>query len=222
MSSRQYRKLIPGEELSGHYEIGTVAGSKTWSETTVSSNTTVNGNGGYGYQTATTSTSSTSTEVNRFFLKRNDGKETELTIYGGGFSVRDGHVVSVVRVGPASGEWGYNIYYINHTTGQTKKAFKNINSIMEEKSGCLPFVLFIFLYIPASAAILFSSIYNYGHIVAAFVLAGAVLLGIFILISIFVSLSSHGKKKRKSIDDINSISSKISEDAELSSKSYGQ
>src|SRR3546814_12034066 len=49
-------------------------------------------------------------------MEDDDEDEEEVTIKGGGFAVREGQRVSVIRVSSRP-NWGYNIAYYNHKTG---------------------------------------------------------------------------------------------------------
>src|SRR3546814_18375695 len=108
------------EEVHGCYRTGTVCGVGNWSETRVHASSS--GGGGYlhngsGHVSApTVSVSSTSTEVLRFFMEYDDEDEEEVTIKGGGFAVREGQRVSVIRVSSRP-NWGYNLAYYNHKPG---------------------------------------------------------------------------------------------------------
>lgn len=115
---------MSADDVGGFFRRGTVEGTSTWSETHISSTTTTSGGGGHVYRgtgfvsspTTSTTTSSTSVEVSRFFLKFGDDSEEEFKLKGGKFAVREGHVVSLVRVGPKDENWGYNLAFYNHST----------------------------------------------------------------------------------------------------------
>jgi hypothetical protein len=120
MSSEQPIRQI--EDIHGFFRTGTVRGVGNWSETHVSSSSSGGGGhvvNGQGFiSSPTVRVSSTNTEVVRFFMEYSEGDEEEVTIKGGGFAVREGQRVTVVRVGSRPG-WGYNVAYHNHNTGNT-------------------------------------------------------------------------------------------------------
>ncbi|MEQ8312127.1 MAG: hypothetical protein RIA72_15680 [Sphingopyxis sp.] len=124
MSGFVERPIIAVDDVGGFFRTGKVEGASTWSETHISSTTTTSGGGGYLHQgsgfisspTTSTTTSSNVTEVTRFFLAFGNDEEEEFKLKGGKFPVRDGHVVSVIRVGPKGEGWGYNLAYYNHST----------------------------------------------------------------------------------------------------------
>lgn len=125
MSDFKERPITSVDDVGGFFVTGTVAGASTWTETHVSATTSGGGSSGHMYQgtvyisnsAPTTTVSSTVTEVNRFFLQRGD-REEEVKLKGEGFSVRDGHVVSVIRIGPKNEKWGYDSAFYNHSTGK--------------------------------------------------------------------------------------------------------
>ncbi|PAL22410.1 hypothetical protein [Sphingopyxis sp. GW247-27LB] len=169
------------EEVHGCYRTGTVCGVGNWSETRVHASSS--GGGGYlhngsGHVSApTVSVSSTSTEVLRFFMEYDDDDEEEVTIKGGGFAVREGQRVSVIRVSSRP-NWGYNIAYHNHKTGTTYAPDYRLEWPLDKKPSRKP-ALF--------AAILIATLGSF----VLFFLAPVIALGVFIW-----GLYSYGQKMR--------------------------
>lgn len=118
------RPITSVDEVGGFFRTGKVEGANTWSETHFSSTTTSGGGGGYLHQgsgyisspTSSTTVSSRATEVTRFFLDYGKDAEEEFKLKGGNFATRDGHMVSVIRIGPKGEKWGYNLAFYNHST----------------------------------------------------------------------------------------------------------
>lgn len=170
------------EEVHGCYRTGTVCGVGNWSETRVHASSS--GGGGYlhngsGHVSApTVSVSSTSTEVLRFFMEYDDDDEEEVTIKGGGFAVREGQRVSVIRVSSRP-DWGYNIAYHNHKTGTTYAPDYRLEWPLDKKPSRKP-ALFaaILIAIPGSFVLFF--------------LAPVIALGVFVW-----GLVVHGRKMRE-------------------------
>lgn len=118
------RRITSVEDVHGLFRTGRVEGANTWSETRVSATTTGGGGSGQIYQgtgridiaRTTTQVSSSATEMSRFFLNFGDDDEEEFKLRGGNFPVRDGHAVSVIRIGAKGEDRGYNVAFYNHAT----------------------------------------------------------------------------------------------------------
>ena len=114
-------KLVDSiDELKFFTKIGTVEGANTWSETSVTTthhagHTSPSGHTRPGYSSYSTSTK----EKNRFFLKQESGKETEVELVGNNFSVRNGHEVGLFYVGLQKEEFGWPVLYHNYNTEKT-------------------------------------------------------------------------------------------------------
>lgn len=130
---------------------GIVVGNATWSETRVSSTTSGGGghlNQGTGYVAApTTYVSSSSTEVSRFFLRKADGDETEISLKGADFGVRDGHLVTVAFAGDHKSKLGWPMSLYNHNTRSRETLTRRFAWLRGEASantGCVMLLPAIF------------------------------------------------------------------------------
>lgn len=99
----QVQKISRVEDLYVFTRTGEVIGSQVWSETVVTSS----GSGGYVHSGSghvqAPSVSSYARTKGRFFLREDDGKESEIR---SDFAVRDGHRIIVAYAGNQSNKYG--------------------------------------------------------------------------------------------------------------------
>lgn len=130
-------------ELYSFQKSGEVRGVSTWSETSVSATTTHNHHGS-GSSSSSTSVSSTSYEKQRFFLRRSDGREDEITLTDAGIAFRDGHHITLIYCGHTADQIGWPMGVFNQDTGRRAVFAQSIDWIIPKPSGKLGWLIVVF------------------------------------------------------------------------------
>ena len=141
--AKENHRLRDIAELYGFHKSGEVRGVSTWSETSVSATTTHNHHGS-GSSSSSTSVSSTSYEKQRFFLRRADGGEDEITLTDAGIAFRDGHRITLIYCGHKADEIGWPMGAFNHDTGRRAVFAQSIDWIIPKPSGKLGWLIVVF------------------------------------------------------------------------------
>lgn len=108
---------------------GEALGAAIWSTTQVHSS----GGGGYvgpyGGHVSAPTVSSSSTTHKRFFIRGDNGKESEIELANSSFGVRDGHRVTAVYAQHRESPSGWLVYLHNHDTNQSVRHTSSLRNV---------------------------------------------------------------------------------------------